>query len=181
VCAHGGEVSLARFLAPSPGGWPTAVDARSKGDVVPTSYGVDFVGLDFGVREWVFDVPHIRGAEALLVERLSDHVRHLDLVVALALGRPEPPFDPVGPMRSLGVVRGLAFGEREGLIDAAGARLSPSQHRTLPDPVPGVLRTLQLRRDGVGLLNTAHDPRLAQIGFRVAGSAGPLARRWGYR
>jgi hypothetical protein len=47
--------------------------------------------------------------------------------------------------------------------------------------VPGVLRTEQLRRDGVDLLGSADDPRLATIGFRVVGVPAALVGKQGRR
>ncbi len=73
-------------------------------------------------------------------------------------------------MHALGVVRGLAFGELEGLIDATGARLDPATVTTVPAIVPGVLRTEQLLRTGRDLLSQQPDPRLAVIGCRVVGT-----------
>ncbi|MCK5943990.1 MAG: serine/threonine protein kinase, partial [Planctomycetes bacterium] len=67
--AHGNAVRMRAFdsFAPTGGTWGAEV-GRELGDVVPTSYGIDFVGLDFGLREWVLDLPHMAGAELLLRE-----------------------------------------------------------------------------------------------------------------
>lgn len=171
VGAHGGSVSMAHFLAA--GGvqlgehWATAGRTRDAGDVVPTRFGEGFVGLDFGVGEWVLDLPHVLGAEAVLGEWIADHVVHLQRVMAQATSPVVPASDPVGPLRHIGVVRGLALGQRRGLIDERGAPLPTARHTTLPDSVPGVMRTEQLRRDGQDLLAGRDDPRLRQVGFRL--------------
>jgi hypothetical protein len=78
-------------------------------------------------------------------------------------------------------VRGVAFGEPLGLVDADGRIVDPSTTSILPRAVPGVLRTEQLRRDGSSLLAEGRDQRLARGGFRVAGSATKLANLWGRR
>ena len=179
VRANGGVVSIEAFFAAAK--LRTAANTRAAGDVVPTDYGIDFVGLDFGVREWVLDLPHIPGAEMLLREWIGDHDGHLRRADQMAKGTVVPTPDPVGPLRSLGVVRGLACGERNGLLQRNGDPLVVRDSGWLPDSVPGVLRTEQLRRDGSGLLPSEPDPRLRLIGFRVAARARPLAQRWGYR
>jgi hypothetical protein len=180
AAAAGGSVDTTGFLhagaAFAGGGGPTAAQLQALGDFVPTPFGAPFVGLDFGVREWVADLPHVLGAEVLLREWISDHEKHLERVLALADGTADPPPDPVGAIRQLGVVRGLACGEVGGLLDRAGARIDPLAHRALPATVPGVLRTEQLRRDGKDLLSGPREARLRHVGFRLAGSALQLSR-----
>jgi hypothetical protein len=78
-------------------------------------------------------------------------------------------------------VRGLALGEREGLLRLDGARLDPSAYSVVPETVPGVLRTEQLLRDGHDLLSQGVDPRLARTGFRVVAAAAALAGLRGRR
>ena len=186
VAAHGAELGSARFLAGAEafraGGGPTAADERATGDVVPTSFGLDFVGLDFGVCEWVFDLPHLAGVEMLLREWLADHAVHLGSVEGIAAGVPRPAPDPLGPLQQqLAVVRGLALGDRAGLVDAAAAPLDLVLHKVLPANVPGVLRTEQLRRDGSDLLAGARDARLPRTGFRLAATASAMLRLRGRR
>ena len=154
---------------------PTPV-LRGAGDTVPTTFGPPFLGLDCGVREWVFDLPHVPGAELLLREWLGDRAVHLERCSSFARGV-EPPTDLAGPVRSFGVVRGLALGEHEGLLGPEGERLDLGDRQTLPDSVPGVLRTEQLRRDGRDLLSTRADPRLSLVGFRLAAGEA-LIQRW---
>lgn len=175
VAAHGKGVAMAAFMAAAQalqrGRVATAAELLAAGDVVPSGMATPFLGLDFGVREWVFDLPHIGGApELLLREWLSDHQAHLVRAIAMAHGVSPVDPDPVGAMHALGVVRGLAFGELEGLIDATGARIDPATVTTVPAIVPGVLRTEQLLRTGRDLLSQQPDPRLAVIGCRVVGT-----------
>jgi hypothetical protein len=180
VTAHGGSVSMAHFLAAEVGNARgetlSAAAEIAAGDVVPTAFGAPFVGLDFGLREWVLDLAHVPGAEALLSEWIGDHGVHLARVQGLASGALSPP-EPLGQLRVLGVVRGLGAGQRAGLVDATGAPLDPRRHLDVPPSVPGVLRTEQLRRDGVDLLANAPDPRLPWLGFRVVGVPARLAGR----
>ena len=153
--------------------------SREIGDVIETEYGT-FVGLDFGVREWVFDIPNAIGAEPMLHEWLADHAGHLRRVQRIATGRAIAGRDPVGPSRLFGVVRGLAFGEENGLIDVEGRPLPTGRYGTLPASVPGVLRAEQLHCDGSPLVDpggAARDPRLQRIGLRVAATAVDLVRR----
>lgn len=185
VGATGGAVSMPRFCDAerllAAGVAPTAEESIAAGDVVPTRYGTPFTGLDFGVREWVADLPHVPGAELLLGEWVGDHTVHLARLVAFARGATAPPPDLAAPLRTLGVVRGLALGELDGLVGGSGAALDPRILTVVPDTVPGVLRTEQLGRDGRGLLSGERDPRLLRIGFRVAGDAARLSRLRGWR
>ena len=135
-------------------------------------------GLDFGVREWVGDLPHIPD-ELLLSEWIGDHENHLARVLDYAMGRATPPERLAASLRTFGVVRGLALGELDGLLASSGERLDTDSTETVPGSVPGVLRTLQLRRDGRDLLSKEPDPRLRRIGFRVAGTAVLVARMRG--
>jgi len=182
VRAHGGAVQMSAFVTTTMPVVPwTSEQTRSFGDVIKTPYGLDFVGLDFGVREWVLDLPHMPGAEDLLAEWTGDHKEHLDRIMAVAAGVPRMQPPTLSLQRQLAVVRGLAFGEADGLLDRAGHPLATAKHRVLPDSVPGVLRTAQLNRNGRDLLSGAREPRLKNVGFRLAGDAKQLARKWGYR
>jgi hypothetical protein len=182
AAAHGGAVSMRAFdsFAPAGGTWG-AEAGKQLGDVVPTDYGRAFVGLDFSLREWVLDVPHMAGAELLLREWTGDHTAHLSRMLAIGAGTADPQPDPLGLQQRIGVVRGLGFGEGEGVIGLEGERLRFGSFAQLPAYVPGVLRTEQLRRDGEALLGAGRDRRLRKVGMRVAGNAEALARRWGYR
>ncbi|MFK7743067.1 MAG: protein kinase [Planctomycetota bacterium] len=180
AATHGGRVQAAAFVAgtaPLPP-WRSAQSVLL-GDVLPSGYaGVRFEGLDFGVSEWVLDLPHIPGAEMLLREWTGDHSTHLRRVLDMGAGTADPAPDPLGLQARLGVIRGLAFGDSGGAIDASGRPLNLAGSEYLPPSVPGVLRTAQLRRDGRDLVGSGRDPRLARVGFRVAGSAIALARLW---
>jgi hypothetical protein len=185
VGAAGLVMSMPAFLAAAheldQGQVATVTASRQAGDVLPTAYGADFVGLDFGVREWVGDVPHVPDAALLLREWISDYAVHLARVSAFARGTSSPPPDLEGPLRMLGVVRGLALGELEGLIGGSGSPLDARILTVVPDSVPGVLRTEQMGRDGRDLLTSQRDPRLQRIGFRIAGAATTLSRLRGWR
>ncbi len=168
------EAAAERLAAGEPSAGPRSLAA---GDQVPSGFDAPLLGLDFGVREWVFDLPHVPGAELLLREWWSDHGKHLERATAFARGE-APPADLAAAVRALGVVRGLALGERDGLLDATGARLPASGGSVvLPASVPGVLRSEQVRRDGRDLLARRADPRLSRTGFRVVGT-GLLVQRW---
>jgi len=182
VVAHGGDVRVGVFGgSEGDASGLGAVYSRAVGDVVPTDYDRSFVGLDFGLREWVLDLPHMVGAELLLREWTSDHSVHLSRMLALGAGVSESGQDPLGMQQRVGVVRGFAFGEVGGLVGVDGRRLRLAASAPLPACVPGVLRTEQLRRDGQALLGAGRDARLRWVGFRVAGDAEVLAKRWGYR
>ncbi len=180
TAARGGRVAMRVFRGQVTNP-PSAEAALAAGDVIDNPAGGRFLGLDFSVREWVFDLPHVHGGELLLKQWIGDHQTHLELVQAIADGTAEPEPHAVGPMRKLGVVRGLAFGERQGLIDRAGELLDPDRFQFVPAAVPGVLRSEQLQRDGRDLLSGGREPRLQQVGFRVVGSASTVARLRGRR
>lgn len=182
--ARGGAVLAAAFRGDTAPVAPwTSAQTRSFGDVIKTSYGdgYEFVGLDFGVQEWVLDLPHMPNAGLVLVEWTGDHKKHLERVMGMAVGQKDKLPDELGLIRQFGVVRGLAFGERNGVIDRAGKPLRLEGVRVLPPSVPGVLRTEQLARDGKDLLGRGREPRLQRVGFRVAGDAQELAGKWGFR
>jgi hypothetical protein len=92
AAAAGGRVAIAPFRAAANGSPepPSAAASLAAGDFVPSASDVPFVGLDFGVREWVFDLPAVPGAEMLVREWIGDHDEHLESVRALAAGRPTP-------------------------------------------------------------------------------------------
>lgn len=183
AAAHGGAVRMGPFLAPGSGEppWVGAVAERAAGDVVPTPFGVSFVGLDFGVREWVLDLPNVLAAKELLFEWLSDRDVHLGKVLGRASGAGEPLPDLVAAACHLGSVRGLAFGHRSGLVERSGSPLDPLLYATVPPHVPGVLRTEQLRRDGRDLLTGGAAARLPWVGMRVVGVAERLTGLRGSR
>ncbi|MEC8653561.1 MAG: serine/threonine-protein kinase [Planctomycetota bacterium] len=182
AAAHGGAVDGRAFVdvATQQRRCDSALSV-AVGDVVPTAYGPAFVGLDFGLREWVLDLPHVAGAELLLREWTGDHSVHLSKTMALSEGSSELEQDPLGLQQRIGVVRGLAFGQAVGVIGPDGSSQRVAAGSALPASVPGVLRTEQLRRDGQALLDAGRDGRLLWVGLRVAADADALAKRWGYR
>jgi serine/threonine protein kinase len=151
---------------------PTMAESRAAGDVIPGMLGFDLVALDFGVREWVLDLPYVGvgHARTLLEEWLRDHAVHVDRARALARGEGGEDLGDLAPLLAQrGVVRGLASGELRGLIDARDGRLvDPQAGSPLPATVPGVVRTLIVRRDGAGPMGEP-DPHLESLGLRLAG------------
>jgi hypothetical protein len=147
------------------------------GDATAGAPGQRLYGLDFGVREWVLDLA--QGSEfaeaSALHEWLADQRLHIERAEQLAKGLLNPPAELQSRLRRFGVIRGLALGELDGLLGADGrvGALTPSG--VVPAAVPGVLRSEQIPRDGSGLLAEARDPRLAVVGFRLAGGAALLA------
>ncbi len=162
----------------------TAAGNARLGDLVRTPLG-PIHGLDFGVREWVLDLPQgaDSGGESLLREWIGDRDRHVQRALELAGSRLAPadlrgrlPADLQARLRTFGVVRGLPYGQLGGLLDADGRPLSLVGLDVLPASVPGVVRTEQLRRDGRDLMPGHIDPRLHRTGFRVAGGDVFVAR-----
>lgn len=172
AAAHGRPVLAAPFRAAAQA-WraglpPLASAAAAAGDLVPGAFGRELAGLDFGLREWVGDLPFLAGAELILAEWQGDLQLHLERVRALARGE-APPRDLAATLRSFACVRGLASGELDGLLDARGERFVGEGLREIPATVPGVLRTEQMRRDGRDLFGAGADRRLPLVGFRLAG------------
>jgi hypothetical protein len=165
--------ALAASRRSDAGLWPpTLAESREAGDVVPGMLGFDLVALDFGVREWVLDLPYVGTGHArtLLEEWLRDHAVHAARARSLAHGEAGDMLGDLAPLLAQrGVARGLAAGEERGLIDASdGSPVDLASLQVLPRTVPGVVRTLILRRDGAGPIG-APDPHLALLGFRLAG------------
>ncbi len=185
VVASGGTVSAAKFADAArelaSGRCATTSADRDAGDVVRAGQGASFTGLDFGVREWVADLPHVPGAELLLREWIGDHATHSTRVRTFGDGSDQPPPDLAAPLRTFGAVRGLALGELDGVVDGRGSRVDLATILAIPETTPGVLRTEQLRRDGRDLLVDRRDPRLRTVGFRVVCAPAALARLRGLR
>ncbi|MBI5853288.1 MAG: hypothetical protein HZB39_19950, partial [Planctomycetes bacterium] len=141
---------------------PTRVEAEALGDVVSTELGDRITGLDLGAREWVLDVPcpppDARG-RALVLEWRADHPRHLERI-ALATAKREP--DELGVfVGNRAILRGQATGEDPAIPSDENGRVPPDW--------PGVVRELQMRRDGGGLAPGEPDPHLGLAGLRIAG------------
>jgi hypothetical protein len=166
IAAH----RAARLRMADPAAWPpTETESAAAGDVVDNQpMWLPLFAIDFGVREWVLDLPFVSPDErTLLVEYHANALRHLE--VAQALARGEVAGELGRRLLLTGTVRGLALGETDGLLDArTGARVTDADG-PLPAGVPGVVRTLYLRRDGRGLLPDEWDPHLASTGLRLAG------------
>ena len=146
------------------GSGPPEVDA----DRVETELGHELRGLDFGVREWVLDLPCVADrdqASEILREWIGDHARQLQRIAGFAAGEPMPASVRTA-ISGLGVVRGFGDEELRRLIADRG----PGSLGGGPG-FPGVVRTLYLRRDGRGLLPDDVDPFLRHIGFRLAGGS----------
>jgi serine/threonine-protein kinase len=145
------------------GMWPwTRGDCERVGDFVVSDLGDRIFGLDCGVREWVLDPEFVVAAApaiAASTDVRSDYPRLLEQARAAFEAAPRT----TRGAAARGIVRGIAAVEIGGFIEVDG-RVSPE--------FVGVVRELQLRRDGAGLLTGSMDPHLAWIGFRIgAGSA----------
>ena len=188
---RGGRVQARSWREPAvrayPFAGPAASEASASGDRVPSEAGVDLLGLDFGVREWVLDLPQGRDTESepLLREWIADRELHVQRALELSGGRAatvdlssRAPADLQARLRTFAVVRGLGTGELHGLLDDKGLPIDVATLalEALPASVPGVVRTEQLRRDGRDLMPLASDPRLAFTGFRVVGGNGFVQR-----
>jgi serine/threonine protein kinase len=153
---------------------PTRAESDAMGDRVAGPRGT-LVGLDFGVREWVMDLPWLRHPAKGTIRGLqSDYARHLRASTGFLANADLK--DVRQELAALGVVRGLALGEVRLLRDALdpdGGR--PGDARLLPATVPGVVRTLHLRRDGSGALPDELDPHLDRVGLRLCGGAAFVA------
>ena len=102
--AAGKSVSILAFVAAEQawqnGVAPTAADCLAARDAVATAFGVPILGLDFGVREWVGDLPHAAEAELLLSEWIGDYEVHLAKTAAFASGAMAPPRDLAAALRA---------------------------------------------------------------------------------
>ena len=174
--ARGGRVAIGGFLAQNSSLFekvgPTAGNCADLGDQVPSEFEWPIHGLDFGVREWVLDLPQ-KAADRLLSEWIKDRGQHrLRAFEGRAAAGQD--FGLVVRLGQKGVVRGNPFGVGALLLDGQGRRVQVSDLQSggnewLPAVVPGVVRTEQLRRDGRGLEPGTFDPRLLRTGFRVVG------------
>jgi hypothetical protein len=106
--------------------------------------------------------------DPLLRMWIESHPIHLTRALYSESFEEDLPRDVFAFLKSRGVVRGVATGDRAMLVDTAGGLLQQTSG-TLPQGVPGVVRTRFVRRDGGGLLGTEMDPRLVLTGLRLAG------------
>ncbi|MCC6782001.1 MAG: serine/threonine protein kinase [Planctomycetes bacterium] len=166
VRGEGIDAAAVRALAVTladPARWPPPREvAVALGDLVRTELGDRILGLDLGVREWVLDLPcpppDARG-RPLVLEWRADHARHLERIHDAATRGVRDELDVFIANRA--ILRGSASGEDPTLPIGSDGRV--------PRGWPGVVRELQLRRDGVGLVPGAEDPHLALAGLRIAG------------
>ena len=167
-------------LASSQHGGVPSTTLASFGDRVLGAVDGEITGLDFGLREWVLDLPQGQDAasETLVREWISDRSLHEQRALELAGARPAPvdlqarlPSELRARLSTFGVVRGLSCAEPAGLLGDDGATIDPTKFESLPASVPGVLRAEQARRDGRDLLPGREDPRLRHTGFRVVGGS----------
>ncbi|MEE2888432.1 MAG: bifunctional serine/threonine-protein kinase/formylglycine-generating enzyme family protein [Planctomycetota bacterium] len=148
---------------------------RVDGGSVGTSLSL-LRGVDFGVREWVLDLPWPTepGARQIVAGILKDHEDHR----AQALGLGDQPNLSAGQkfeLRRIGVVRGRNLADGRPVTDLlAGGRVVQNGDM-LPIGVPGVVKTLYLARTGTGLLGRPHR-LLGEVGLRLAGGAEFLKR-----
>ncbi len=186
---HRGDVSAEGFHSAAtdlssfnPARWPlTSEESERIGDLVHTSpeSSTAIIGLDFGVREWVIDLPFAAAAgDAALTRRtlmmrewLGEHARLVRRAEALARGAlpvADLPADLATHFSRFGVVRGLASGELRGLKSGVDGRVQAWKTGKLEAEIPGVVRELTIRRDGTGLLPGRLDRHLRLCGFRLA-------------
>ncbi|MGE0144101.1 MAG: protein kinase [Planctomycetota bacterium] len=149
------------------GPWPwTKSDCERVGDFVVSDLGDRIFGLDCGVREWVLDPEFVVVAGSSVAaspDVRSDYPRLLEQARATFEAAPRT----TRGAAARGIVRGISAVEIGGFLEA-DARVSPE--------FVGVVRELQLRRDGAGLLPGSKDPHLAWIGFRVGAGAAFVRR-----
>ncbi|MEE9126753.1 MAG: hypothetical protein V3U11_06400, partial [Planctomycetota bacterium] len=153
---------------------PTRTENDTMGDRVSRSRGT-LLGLDFGVREWVMDLPWLRHPAKGTIRSLhSDYQRHLQASTMFLDN--EDLADVHKELGELGVVRGLALGEVALLRDALDPQAGNGfGDKPLSVTVPGVVRTLHVRRDGGGVLPDEPDPHLGKVGLRLCGEAAFVA------
>ena len=150
----------------------TASELGAIGDVATTRQGDPLTGVDFGVREWVLDFPFLPASEGrdVLAEWLIDHRAHVTYAEDLARG-PARLADGGASSEAINALqaelsrRGVVRG---GFVPLPSAMEQRAADDRLPSSVPGVVRILVLRRDGMGLLSEV-DPHLDRVGFRLAG------------
>jgi len=160
----------AAMARPDPARWPfTAAELASAGDRVVSELGVEITGLDFGIREWVADLPLPPGEGGHAFDAVADHVRHLEAAEELARGELRL---VERPLLRFGMARGMALDE----LVSTPQGTAVHAHGRWPARVPGVVRVLQLARDGSGMLPNELDPHLPVLGVRLCGGRVFLSR-----
>ena len=174
-----------RLRSSDPKQWPPNKKELAKlGD---SSAGINFgpndaegkvYGIDFGLREWVEDLPLIPGPDSFsLISFLVQS--HLSNVGMPADRRSRPWGDRLPEIvKKLGVIRGLGFGEPR--LPNSSDPISdlylrnchkPKLTANFGDPgLLGVRRAQHVDRGGAGLSRGTH-PLISVTGFRIAGTA----------
>jgi len=158
-----------------PGRWP--LDQKQLAEIGDYADGFDgrVYGLDFGVREWVEDLPIIPSDKDSRYHEswIESHTEHQKQVERFArTGR----LDGSVSLRRLGVVKGLGFGEPA--IEGRDPALYLEPTRFGDSSLLGVKRTENVPRDGIGRPGRNH-PSLRMIGFRLCGRSKFIARARG--
>lgn len=155
---------------------PNPAELAAIGDFAPGPESDRAFGLDFGVREWVEDLPTVGMSDAVRLSfsshtqqrKFAESRRKGDLL-KVSIGR--------GPAR--GEVRGLGLGEpvigESDPLDSLVDGYTGDQAHIGPGLL-GVKRIICLRRDGVGATTGSASPLISVIGFRVAGTQDFLRR-----
>lgn len=148
---------------------------RQEGDVLITPLG-RLHGIDFGLREWVFDLPWPSldpGLQAIVASWMGDHDSYLVKAELSEVGNLAP--QQLAHLRLRGVVRGLATAELGSLRELAQDRLVPAED-PIPALAPGAVVAVAVARSGAGLSPGELDPLLGRIGMRLAGAAAFIER-----
>ena len=123
----------------------------------------------------VANFTHDPADQVLLRVWYSDASRHREEAAKIARNGLDP-IHRIPWLTRYGVVRGLAAGDDGALVDSLrGSLLDRSATGDMPPHVPGVVVTANLARTGVGMLEESDDPRLATVGFRIAGGSAFIA------
>jgi hypothetical protein len=168
----GVELEVATLGGEDPGVLNGAAGAKlndlREGDHVVTPLDDEIHGLDFGVREWVMDLPWPVGdsdeSRIIVAGILADHSIH----VAKSTGFANMPHALRARLQRTGVVRGVTLAEAKKLVDLRTSKKS-QEDQPLLSGVPGVVRTIYVKRNGQGLLSGKPHKLLFRIGMRLVG------------
>ena len=149
------------------GRWPRdATENRRAGDVARAWDGSEMVGLEFGVREWVEDLPALtlEPSYRLLIEV---HDRHVDYT---AKRRDVHDLKPPRTLElAIGQVRGISWGEPVLRGIDSSDHLNDVRGAGSAEGILGVKRVASVRRDGLGIDGRVA-PKVDVTGFRVVGA-----------
>lgn len=147
--------------------WPASVaECRRLGDVAVAWDGASIYGLEFGVCEWVEDLP-IVGADPTYRLLVEIHDRHVDYAKRRRIDLELRP--PRARVLDTGQVRGLCWGEPESSGRDPLADIIDIRGFGLAEGILGVKRIRYLRRDARGLRSSEKAPLVRVTGFRVVG------------